>query len=490
MSVNCWNRRKFLWQSSQSALSLLVLGRSAQHVVAAQRHPTVLVLGAGLAGLYTASLLEAQGTSVTVLEARDRVGGRVHTLYDLLGKPEGGGQGFSEKYQRLLTLANRLQVPVKSGIQLDRKMLLQIRGQTVLPQDWAKSPANHLADRERQLLPAQLLTHYLRPRNPLKDAIAWTNPRYAAFDVSLADYLRDQGASPEALRLIPFSSGGSLLNRLEATSALWALRNDQRLAQSTTSKELQSRAEKLMQIQGGNSRLPEAIAASLKSPVHLNKVVVSLQSHETGVEVCTRDGAKFRADYVVVTLPFSVLRQIEISPPLQGAQAKAVQTLPYTAVTQIHLTVHQPFWEQDGYPPMMWTDSMLSRLLPHRDAQGRVQSLVCWASGSNAQQLDAMHSSELAHFVQLELKKLRPSMAGKVELSRIVSWGRDPYARGAYSHFAPGQIRHFQAQMAKPWKRIHFAGEHTAIATAGMESALESAERAATEILALVRSRS
>lgn len=138
--------------------------------------------------------------------------------------------------------------------------------------------------------------------------------------------------------------------------------------------------------------------------------------------------------------------------------------MPYTAVTQIHLTVRQPFWEQDGYPPMMWTDSLLSTLMPQRDAQGRVQSLVCWANGSNAQQLDAMSSSALAQFVQSELRKIRPAMAGKVELSRIVSWGRDPYARGAYSHFGPGQIRRFREQMASPWKRIHFAGEHTAIA--------------------------
>lgn len=245
-----------------------------------------------------------------------------------------------------------------------------------------------------------------------------------------------------------------------------------------------------MQIQGGNSRLPEAIAASLKSPVQLKKVVVSLQSRDTEVEVHCADGARYRADFAVVTLPFSVLRQIEISPPLQGAQAEAVQTLPYTAVTQIHLTVRQPFWEQDGYPPMMWTDSALSTVMPHRDDQGRLQSLVCWVNGSHAQRLDAMSASALAQFVQLELRKIRPSMEGKVELDRVVSWGRDPFARGAYSYFAPGQVRRFQAQMAKPWKRIHFAGEHTAIASPGLESALESAERVATEILALAKLRS
>ncbi|MHC5861532.1 FAD-dependent oxidoreductase [Nostoc sp.] len=57
---------------------------------------------------------------------------------------------------------------------------------------------------------------------------------------------------------------------------------------------------------------------------------------------------------------------------------------------------------------------------------------------------------------------------------------------GAYSHFAPGQVRRFQDKMAKPWQRIHFAGEHTAIASGGMESALESGERVSSEILARI----
>jgi monoamine oxidase len=67
---------------------------------------------------------------------------------------------------------------------------------------------------------------------------------------------------------------------------------------------------------------------------------VSLQSRDAEVEVCCADGSRFRADYAVVTLPFSVLRQVEITPPLQGAQAEAVKTMPYTAVTIIKIIVN------------------------------------------------------------------------------------------------------------------------------------------------------
>jgi len=134
----------------------------------------------------------------------------------------------------------------------------------------------------------------------------------------------------------------------------------------------------------------------------------------------------------------------------------------------------------------MWTDSPLQSIFPVRDRQNNVQSFVCWVSGDNAKKLDAMSSTGLEQLVRAQLKQIRPGIEQNLEIVRVVSWGRDPYARGAYSYFSPGQIRRFQKIMAQPWQRIHFAGEHTAISSSGMESALESAERVAEEILSLI----
>ncbi|HBB33874.1 MAG TPA: hypothetical protein DDZ80_07500 [Cyanobacteria bacterium UBA8803] len=478
MATRKLNRRDFIGGLSQSVLSLLVLSRATQQLAASASQPTsVLVLGAGLSGLYTALLLEAKGLSVTVLEARDRVGGRVHTLHDIPGQPEAGGQSFSEKYERLVALAERLQVPLEPALGLDREMLLYVRQQALLPKDWAGAKANQLAANERNLVPPLLLNHYLRQNNPLQDATAWTKPEYADLDMPLADYLRSQGASTEALRLINFNPS-SRTNSLETASALWALRNDQRG---------QNIGKQPSHIQDGNSRLPEKMAAALQSPVQMNKVVEAIRSLDRSVEVHCGDGSSFRADYVVVTLPFSVLREVEIMPRLPAVQSEAIKELNYTPVTQIRFTVREPFWEKDGYPPMMWTDSALQSIFPVRDRQGKVQSWVCWVSGEGAQKLDAMSARGLEQFVRSQLQQIRPGIEKTMEIVRVVSWGRDPYARGAYSHFGPGQIRRFQKQMAQPWQRIHFAGEHTAISSPGMESALESAERVAQEILSRIK---
>ncbi|KJH69460.1 flavin monoamine oxidase family protein [Aliterella atlantica] len=469
-------RREFIWGLGLSALSSSLLQDNLVGANNTQRSPSVLVLGAGLSGLYTALLLERAGVKVVVLEGRDRVGGRVYTLDNLPGKPEAGGQGFSERYQRLLALAASLQVPTTQASPPGRDSLLYVRSQPVVSSDWATSTANKLAETERNTLPPRLLTSYLSPDNPLPDETAWLKAEYADLDISLEQYLSAKGASPEALRLMNFNPA-SLFNSIEATSALWALRNNQRT--KTPSKQP-------MRIEGGNSRLPEKMAAALKFPVQKNKTVTSIRSSGSCVEVECADGSNFQADYAVVTLPFSVLRRIKITPPLQGKQAQAVAELPYTIITRMQLAVRRPFWEEDGFPPQMWTDTRLQNIFPVTDATG-TQNLFCITGGNSARQLDAMNPQMLAEFVQSKLARIRPASKGNVEVTNVVSWGRDPFARGAYAHFAPGQIRRFQGKMAQPWQRMHFAGEHTAIASAGMEGALESAERVVNEVLARIQ---
>ncbi|MBD2309678.1 FAD-dependent oxidoreductase [Chroococcidiopsis sp. FACHB-1243] len=473
MTTKDFNRREFFWGLSQTVLTSFVLGRAFQQVAAAESKPTsVLVLGAGLSGLYTALLLEAKGLAVTVIEARNRVGGRVYTLDDIPGKPEAGGQALNENYQRLLALAENLQVSTQPTINSGQGTLLYVRGQPVLPPNWAASPANLLAVAEGNTLPPQLLSSYLSPDNPLPDDTAWTRAEYFDFDIPLKQYLSTKGASSEALRLMNFNPT-SFFNSVEATSALWALRNNQRA--KTLGKQP-------MRIEGGNSRLPEKMAAALKFPVQTRKVVKSMRSSDSRVEVECADGSRFQADYAIVTLPFSVLRRIKITPQLQGVQAEAVAELPYTIVTRVQLAVRRPFWKEDGFPPQMWTDTPLQSIYTVEDETG-MQNLACITGGASAQQLDSMNSQVLAEFVRAELARIRPASRGNVEIASVVSWGRDPFARGAYSHFAPGQIRRFRGKMAQPWQRIHFAGEHTAIASPSMESALESAERVASEIL-------
>ena len=472
------NRRDFGLKLSQSALALALMGRSSQLLAATPKNSSksssVLVLGAGLSGLYSAWLLEKRGLQVTLLEARGRVGGRVHTLDDLPGKPESGGQGFNEQYQRLLKLTESLNLSTKPRQNYAQQQLFSVNQELILSENWGSSSANGLSETEKSIIPLALISHYLRATNPFTGSIDWTLPEYHHLDISLAQYLRNQGASEEALRLMniyPFA-----MNDLNSASALWGLRNDQRA---------QNRGSNAMSVKGGNSGLPQALASSLSSPILLNKVIEEIKSTDDDIKVYCTDGSSYQADFAICTIPFSVLRSITIDPPLEAEQKEAVAQIPYTKVTQVYLSVNRPFWQEDNYPIRMWTDSLLELMFPIEDDLGKVKTLAIWANGENAARLDALSSRELEDTIKERLKQIRPSTAGSVEISRVITWGSDPFAQGAYHYYAPGQVAAFQSKMSQPWGRIHFAGEHTAISDPGMESALASAERVVQEIISL-----
>jgi monoamine oxidase len=114
---------------------------------------------------------------------------------------------------------------------------------------------------------------------------------------------------------------------------------------------------------------------------------------------------------------------------------------------------------------------------------GSRDRLIAIAGGQKGDRLDQLTSQTRGEFVIREIERIRPSTKGKLEVTGIHSWAQYPYVHGCRHSFVPGQMRAFIHDMIKPHGRLHFAGEHTRRLEIGMESAMESGERAAIEVL-------
>ncbi len=435
----------------------------------AKTEADVIVIGAGLAGLHAASLLEAQGANVVILEADRRIGGRLYTLDDVPGSPEAGGVQIGSGYSRTLLLTKKHNITVSPAPVIDRSMLYHINGQSVTAADWPASPANRLTGNEHALPPAALAPFY-GTRLPALDSVdAWMGPGADRLDIPYSTALSQAGASREALRLINANLNG---NSADTISALHIAR---------TSAIFRASPGQPMMVTGGSQRLPEAMAAALKTPPRLGQAVIGLREEAGSVTVALANGQSLTARHVICTVPFSVLRYLHIDAPVAPALSKTIDQLPYTRASFAYLSASEPFWRHDGLPETIWSDHpLLGRVFVLGDEPAM---LKVWIAGPHTPQIDSMGSAAAAEAIIERIHAARPSSRGKLKLERLFSWQKNPLARGIYHHIAPGQARLLAAASRAAGKRLHYAGEHLAQRSSGIEAALESGEHSAGAIL-------
>lgn len=438
----------------------------AQRRYAAQ----VIVIGAGLAGLETALRLEAAGKDVLVIEASNRIGGRMNTLYDLPGQPNAGGVQIGASYTRLRARAAALGIELIPEPTTPRTNVLNLGGQMVISRDWANAPQNAFPAAFKSTPPsAALFSAIAGPANPLKTFDDWRGPPGIAADVSAEAFLAAKGFDAAARRLVDVGLNG---NSLSTYSIVNVMRTATLFGAERASGGVSS------MVRGGSQRLPEAMARALKKPVIMGQAVRSIQMSARDGRVILADGRQLSAPIIVAAVPFPVLRAMRLRAPLSRETSEGIAGLPYTQIKQIFIEPEKRYWENDGLPVDMWTDGPLERLFAVRDGTGVDTGLVCvWLNGTGAGGFDAQIVGSL-------LATLRPASEGKVKIRHTQDWtSTNPMAGGAYMHWAPGQIARWAGKMGAPAGRLFFAGEHLGLVHTGMEAAFESAEKAAGDVL-------
>ena len=389
-------RRQFLRRSA-----IAVAGATLAHtnalgaVVLNGPAKKVLVLGAGMAGLVAAYELSKLGHDVTILEARIRPGGRVHTLHE----------------------------PFSDGLYAEAGA--------------ARIPTNH-----------ELTLKYVKE-----------------FALPLEPFY------PERLNALRFDRGQREEVPIDGfTDAMT----------QNYGGELGGSPERWHKIKGGTDLLPKAFAEKLAGKIHYGSPVVRIEQDQNQARVVFLDRGRqqtLTADSVLCTIPFSVLRDIEL-PALSARKLEVIKGTRYDAVSRVYLQTRNRFWEAKGLNGFAFTRGAIEIWQPTWSQPGPRGILMTYARPGEAERITSLKENERISTTLKQLDSMFDGLRQNFERGATKCWMEDEWSRGAWAFV--GLSDFFTA--SSPEGRIHFAGEHLSPWFSWMQGAVSSGLRAVKEI--------
>ncbi|HQR28094.1 MAG TPA: flavin monoamine oxidase family protein [Nocardioides sp.] len=445
----------------------------------------VIVVGAGLAGLAAARRLVGADVDVVVLEARDRVGGRVEggTLAD--GTPvELGGQWLGPTQDRMYALVEELGLETFRTYNDEGQLLLDLLGiqsrmsarRGALPR---MSPVA-LADLAQGMYRFQRLARRIRLDQPWRSRDA--------------DALDAQTFHSWIHRTLRTATGRAYFH--VACEAIWAAEpGDLSLlhalfyAQSGTDLETLISVDRGAQqdrVVGGSVRLAEAMADRLGDRVRLGSPVRRIEHDGSGVRVECRDGTTYDGSHVVVTLPPTLAGRLEYAPVLPSWRDQLTQRLPAGSVVKVFARYDEPFWRAEGLNGQAASDrGPVKVTFDSSPPEGRPGVLMGFLEGREARQWARRPETERREAVlECFARYFGARAATPVEyLER--DWMAEEFTRGCYgAHFTPGVWTSYGEAWREPVGRIHWAGaECSPVWNGYMEGAVRSGEEVALRLV-------
>jgi monoamine oxidase len=443
----------------------------------------VVVVGAGLAGLSAARALIAQDKTVVVLEARDRVGGRVHgrTLSDGETVVEVGGQWIGPGQHRMIRLSNELGLETfptyNEGDNLLRFGEKQGRYEGTIPKI---SPLT-LAD----MGVAQMRLDRLARQVPLETP--WTARRAERWDsMTFETWIVRNARTEKARSLLRLYSEAVFAAEAKDFSFLHALYYTHSGGGVDALAGVKDGAQQDRYV-GGSQRVPMRMAEDLGGDVVRLSAPVRRIEQRADVVTVLADGVLVTARHVIVAIPPVLAGRIDYDPALPGHRDQLTQRVPAGSVIKCNVVYDSPFWRADGLTGQATGDEgPVKVVFDNSPPSGSPGVLLAFLEGENARILNRASADDRRAAVVAGLVRFFGPKAAAVTEYVELDWSEEQWTRGCYgAHFPCGVWTQYGPALREPCGRIHWAGAETATIWSGyMDGALQSGARAATEIIA------
>lgn len=441
----------------------------------------VVVIGAGLAGLAAARSLQASGSEVIVLEARDRVGGRVLN-HELPGGDvvEIGGEWIGPAQLRINKLVAELGIETFPTYN-EGEHLLDLKGRVKrYTGEIPPLPAAALVD----LGQSQLRFDRLAKQVPLE--APWAAARAVRYDEeTFATWVRRNTRTASARFFWEVFSEAVFAAEPQDMSLLHALAYTHSGGGVNSLIGVRNAAQQ-DRIVGGSQlialRLADAFGEELKLGAPVRRIVQ--RDDRATVEA---DGVTIRARRVIVSIPPVLAGRISYEPVLPPQRDLLTQKMPAGSVIKVNVVYDEPFWRAAGLTGQAAGDrAPIKFTFDNSPPSGSPGVLVCFLEGAQARRFGRVDAAARRRAVLASLVGYFGPRAGKPIDFIEQDWSAEEWTRGCYgAHLAPGVWTQFGPALREPIGRIHWAGTETAGVWSGyMDGALTSGERAAAEVLA------
>ncbi|MEP7146435.1 MAG: NAD(P)/FAD-dependent oxidoreductase, partial [bacterium] len=448
-------RRQFLKQTSVLAAGAMLYQNS--FAVNFNSRPKIIILGAGLSGLAAGKMLSENGADVTILEARNRVGGRVfsHTI-DANDKLviELGGEWIGRSHERILALCKEMDLELINN-EFDDRLIYD--NKFYQPGEWDYSP-------EWKEKFSKIISDYHTMTDEQKiilDKMDWWR------------FLMNNDISQRDLDIREYSDSTDFGESIRFVSAYAALAE---YAESDENNEMD------LKVKGGNVKIANALADKIgKDKIKLNRKVSSVD-FSSNIKITCSNGESYECEKLICSLPTYSISRIKWTPSLPVEKTNAINSLQYARINKSATLFKERFWKDEAFSII--TDTFAHYFYHASKHQNSPKGvLISYAVGDKADILSRLKKEECKIVVAQSLKAAFGDVRHLMEDNVNYYWGTDEYSKGAYALYGKGQWFEVMPVLKEKINNIYFSGEHVADWQGFMEGAIMTGEEAAKEIL-------